>query len=283
MKKLIRLVLGTALLVTMNINANAATNLVRMADKTPVEFGRFVEDIGRSDVIFIGDTHDDRELHEKQLKIIRGLYARSPQLAIAVEMFTADSQRHLDDWTNGRLQERDFMAIYAMNWSYDWRLYRDIFIFARDNHIPMIALNVPKPVIAKVVRQGAKALSEEERKDLPPGGSWVLNPRQAQYLRRIRGQVFGNRPSPIPTANFDEAQALRNEAMAYNIAKFRKQTPERKVVVIAGSWHSIKNGAPESLKQYDSSSAKVVLPDLVEFAWLKPTVEDIDYLITRGD
>lgn len=283
MKKLIRLVLGLALLVTMSINANAATDLVRMADKAPVEFGRFVEDIGRSDVIFIGDTHDDRELHEKQLKIIRGLYARSPQLAIAVEMFTADSQRHLDDWTNGRLQERDFVAIYAMNWSYDWRLYRDIFIFARDNHIPMIALNVPKPVIAKVVRQGAKALTEEERKDLPPGGSWVLNPRQAQYLRRIRGQVFGNRPSPIPTANFDEAQALRNEAMAYNIAKFRKQTPERKVVVIAGSWHSIKNGAPESLKGYGSSTYKVVLPDLVEFAWLKPTAEDIDYLITRGD
>lgn len=282
MKKLMRLVLGLALLVTTGMSANAATNVVRMADKTPVEFGRFLEDIGRSDVIFLGDTHDDKELHEKQLEIIRGLHARSPRLAIGVEMFTADSQRYLDDWTNGKLQERDFVAIYARNWSYDWRLYRDIFIFARDNQIPMIALNVPKPVIAKVVRHGAKALTEEERKDLP-GGPWTLNPRQAGYLSRIRGEVFGNRPSPIPTANFDEAQALRNEAMAYNIGKFRKQTPERKVVVIAGTWHAIKNGVPESLKGYGSSTYKVVLPDLVEFAWLKPTSEDIDYLITGGE
>jgi uncharacterized iron-regulated protein len=282
-KKSIRLVLGLALLVTTSISANAATNVVRMTDKTSVEFGRFVEDIGRSDVIFIGDTHDDRELHEKQLEIIRGVQARAPRLAIGLEMFTADCQRYLDDWTNGKLQERDFAAIYARNWSYDWRLYRDIFIFARDNQIPMIALNVPKPIIAKVVRQGGKALTEEERKDLPPGGTWILNPRQAQYLRRIRGQVFGNRPSPIPTANFDEAQALRNQAMAYNIAKFRKEAPERKVVVIAGTWHAIKNGAPESLKGYGSSTYKVVLPDLPEFAWLKPTAEDVDYLITRGE
>jgi uncharacterized iron-regulated protein len=281
-KDLIRFLLGLVLLLATSTGAQAATNVIRMADKAPVEFGRFVDDIGRSDVIFIGDTHDDSRLHEQQLEIIRALYSRTPQLAIALEMFTADSQQHLDDWTRGKLEEKDFVAIYSRNWSYDWRLYRDIFIFARDNHIPMIALNVPKPIIAKVVRQGAKTLTESERKDLP-GGPWILNPRQGEYLRRIRGQVFGNRPSPIPTANFDEAQALRNQAMAYSIARFRKQTPERKVVVIAGTWHSIKNGAPESLKEYSSSTSEVVLPDLVEFAWLKPTAEDIDYLIPRGE
>src|SRR6185369_4988044 len=112
---------------------------------------------------------------------------------------------------------------------------------------------------------------------------WTLPPRQAEYIRRIREQAFRNIPARFPVANFDEAQALRNDSIAYNITRFREKSPKSKVVVIAGTWHAIKNGAPESLKKFGSFTFKVVLPDLIEFNWLKPTVEDVDYLIPRGD
>jgi uncharacterized iron-regulated protein len=273
---------AVVLLLAGSLNAHAAAGMVRMSDQAPVEFERFLEDVGSAEVLFIGDTHDDITVHQKQLEIIRGLYSKNRKLAIGLEMFTSDSQQALDDWSNGKLDEKVFVAIYAMNWSYDWSMYRDIFLFARENRIPLIALNVPKPIIAKVVRQGGKALTDLDRKDLPPG-PWTLNPRQSMYLKRIREQVFGDRPSPIPRQNFDDAQALRNQTMAFNIAKFRKASPGRTVVVIAGSWHAIKNGAPESLKEYGKSTFKVVLPDLVEFSWLKPTAEDIDYLIPRSN
>ncbi|UFS69316.1 ChaN family lipoprotein [Geomonas sp. RF6] len=269
------------LLLFTSICAHAATKVVRVADNAAVDLGKVVEDLGRSDVVFIGDTHDDTEVHRNQLEIIRSLHQRNRDLAIGVEMFTTDSQRDLDDWVSGKVAEKDFIEVYAKNWSYDWRLYRDIFIYARDNRIPLIALNVPKPIMSKVVRQGAKALEDSDRKELPPGPAWTLHPRQAQYLKLIRQQAFGNAPVRFPVANFDEAQALRNDAMAYNVVKFRKKDPKRKVVVIAGTWHAIKNGAPESLKKYGSCSYKVVLPDLPEFTWLKPTAEDVDYLMPR--
>jgi uncharacterized iron-regulated protein len=277
------LILATILLMATSIGADAATSMVRMADRTPVDVRSFVDEVGGADVVFLGDTHDDNNLHKNQLEIIQALYAKTPKLAIALEMFTADNQRYLDYWSNGQLTERDFADFYAKNWSYDWRLYRDIFIFVRDKQIPMVALNMPKSVAAKVVRQGAQGLNEGDKTYLPPGGPWPLNPRQAEYLRRIRSQVFGNPASPIATRNFDDAQALRNQTMAYHLAEFRKANPGRKVVVIAGSWHAIKNGVPASLKDYGTSSSKVVLPDLVEFKWLKPTTDDIDYLIPRGE
>ncbi|MDR3579131.1 MAG: ChaN family lipoprotein [Oryzomonas sp.] len=283
MKTFIVLTLMAATVLSTSIGANAAMDIVGMNGKGPVDFGKFVEDIGRSEVIFIGDTHDDNRIHVKQLEIIRALYAGNHQLAIGLEMFTTDSQRYLDDWTTGKLDEKEFAAIYARNWSYDWGLYRDLFIFSRDNHIPMIALNVPKAIIAKVVRLGAASLDENDKSELPPGLHWTLHPRQAEYLRRIREQAFRNAPTRIPAANFEEAQALRNNTMAYNIVKYRRKFPERKVIAIAGTWHAIKNGAPESLKDYGSATYKVVLPDLVEFGWLKPTTEDVDYLIPRGD
>jgi uncharacterized iron-regulated protein len=283
MKTFLALTLVAVMVLSASIGANAAMEIVGLSGKNPVDFGKFVEDIGRSEVIFIGDTHDDSHIHVKQLEIIRALYARNPQLAIGLEMFSTDSQRYLDDWTMGKLEEKEFAAIYAKNWSYDWRLYRELFIFSRDNHIPMIALNVPKAIIAKVVGLGAKSLSENDKSELPPDLHWTLPPRQVEYLRLIREQVFGNAPTRIPAANFEEAQALRNGTIAYNIVKYRRKFPERKVVAIAGTWHAIKNGAPECLKDYGSSTYKVVLPDLVEFGWLKPTAEDVDYLIPKGD
>ena len=282
MKTFLSLTLAAVMMLSMTINANAAMAIVGMGGKGPVEFGKFVEDIRRSEVIFIGDTHDDSQIHLKQLEIISALNAGSPQLAIGLEMFTTDNQRYLDDWTRGKLEEKEFAAIYARNWSYDWSLYRDLFIFSRDHHIPMIALNVPKAIMAKVVRLGTTSLSDSDKSELPPDIHWTLPPRQAEYLRRIREQAFGNAPSPIPAANFEAAQALRNCNMAYNIEKYRRKSPERKVVVIAGTWHAIKNGAPECLSDYGRSSYKVVLPDLVEFSWLKPTAEDADYLLPRG-
>ncbi|HJV66759.1 MAG TPA: ChaN family lipoprotein [Geomonas sp.] len=283
MKRLTSFISSIVLLLATGICANAAQSMVRVSDHTPVEFGQVVTDLERADAIFIGDTHDDSELHGKQLDIIRALYAKDPHLAIGLEMFTIENQASLDQWTSGKLEEKDFIHIYSQNWSYDWSLYRDIFIFARDNRIPMIALNLPKQLIANVVRQGGQGLSEADKKELPPGEVWTLTPRQLEYMKRIRQQVFGNRPVPPRLANFDQAQALRNHSMGYRVVKFREKSPQTKVVVVAGVWHAIKNGAPDSLKEYGNCSYKVVLPELREFSWMKPTAEDVDYLIPGGE
>ncbi|GFO55270.1 hypothetical protein GMSM_22770 [Geomonas sp. Red276] len=258
--------------------AGAATNLVRMSDRAPVPLGRVVDEIATADAVFLGDTHDDRSLHAKQLEIIKALYAKNPRLAIGLEMFTIDSQKALDDWTSGKLSESDFLPIYAKNWSYPWELYREIFLFAREKKIPIIALNVPKPVIGKVVRMGAGALTDGDLIGLPPG-PWSLSPRQADYLRLIRQQAFGNLPPRFPSANFDQAQALRNHTMASCVMRYLERTPGSQVVVIAGTWHSIRNGVPDGMKRYGKVEARVLLQDLVEFKWLKPTAEDADFLI----
>lgn len=269
------------LLIGTTINAYAAPQFLKVSDKRTVEFKQFIEDVERSDVIFIGETHDAKKQHENQLEIIRGLYARKVPLAIGLEMLSTDSQRQLDDWTNGNLDEPDFKTIYARNWSFDWQLYRDIFVFARDNHIPMIALNVPKPLISKIVRQGSASLNDNEKKELPPHVSWTLNPSQAEYIRRIYAQVFGNKPKVVSFANFSEAQALRNSVIAWNIAKFREKSPKNKIIVITGTWHAIKNGAPEQLKQTGGLTFKVILPELPEFVIQNVTTDDADYFMLK--
>jgi uncharacterized iron-regulated protein len=268
-------------LTCTNIKADAVPQILRVSDKRTVEYKRFIEDIERSDVIFIGETHDVIKQHENQLDIIRTLFARNVPVAIALEMFSADSQQQLDDWSNGKLDEQSFKLIYGNNWSYDWQLYRDIFIFARNNHIPMIALNLPKPIVSKVVRQGSAALNDNDKKEIPANISWTLNPPQTEYLRRVTAQAFGNKLGAAMFTNFCEAQALRNSAIAWRISKYGEKSPKNKIVVITGTWHAIKNGAPEQLKQYGRLKYEVILPELPEFVIQNITTDEADYFILK--
>lgn len=148
--------------------ADAGPKFLKVETRQTVDLNSFLDDVPASGVLFIGEAHDDELQHRQQLDIIRGLHARKIPIAIGIEMFAADAQQQLDDWVQGKVEEEQFRKAYADQWSYDWKLYRDIFLFAREKRIPMVALNVPKPVVSKVVRSGAAALTPADRKDIPP-------------------------------------------------------------------------------------------------------------------
>ena len=276
-----RSVLLIVLSVVPCIGAHAVTHFLHVGDKRVVALPRLITDISNSDLVFIGETHDDAAHHETELDIIRALHARGIPVAVGLEMFASDSQRQLDDWIAGKLDERSFMPTWSGNWSYDWRLYRDIFLFARDNHIPLIGLNVPKPLVFKVAARGAAGLGEADARELPPRISWELNPLQTAYLKRVFSHVFGNNPEDKSFANFCQAQALRNNGMAWNISKFLNKNPSAKVVVIAGTWHAVKNGVPEQVARYGSRTSVVILPELPEFNAGNATPRETDYLFMR--
>jgi uncharacterized iron-regulated protein len=249
-----------------------------VGDKNPADLAEVVKNVERADVIFIGEIHYNEKHHKAQLDIIRSLQGKKIPVAIGLEMFTPDDQQQLDAWTEGKLDEESFLPVYARNWSYGWQLYRDLFIFARDNRIPLIALNIPKPVISKVMAQGKSALQESE---IPPKISWALNESQAGYMRTISRQVFGNTPPEKYVARLCEAQALRNSGMAWNITRYRQKQEAVKVVVLAGVWHAVKNGVPGLLSAYGRLTYKVILPELTEFSLENAMVGEADYLIMR--
>lgn len=249
-----------------------------VGDGKGADLAEVVKNVERADVIFIGEIHYNQQHHTAQLDIIRSLHAKKLPVAIGLEMFAPEDQQRLDDWTGGKLDEESFLPIYARNWSYGWHLYRDLFIFARDNHIPLIALNIPKPVISKVMAQGPSALQESE---VPPKISWTLNEPQADYMRTIAGQVFGGSPPAKYLTRLSEAQALRNSGMAWNIARYKQKHAADRVVVLAGIWHAVKHGVPELLSKYGTYSYKVIVPELAEFNLENATLGEADYLMMR--
>jgi uncharacterized iron-regulated protein len=180
------------------------------------------------------------------------------------------------------MSEQDFQAAYSKNWSFPWQMYRDVFIFARDNKIPMIALNIPKPIAAKVARQGFASLSAEERKDLPPGITCELQSKYTELLQRAFGQVFKHIVKDSRFTYFCESQTLRNTTMAWNIARYLKVHPDRKVVAICGIWHGVKDGAPGHLPDFGTYTVRVILPEIPELNPQNTTLQETDYLVRKG-
>jgi uncharacterized iron-regulated protein len=253
--------------------------ITRMSDRQTVSFSQMLADTEGSDLILIAEEHINIKHHEMQLDIIRSLWAKKTPLAIGLEMFQTDNQKSLDDWIEGKITEESFKAIYARNWSYDWSLYRDIFIFARDNRIPMIALNIPKEVVFKVAKQGFASLTPEERKNLPSGVTCDLNKPQTEFLKKTFEDVFMHEAKGKVFTYFCEAQAVRNNGMAMNIANDQKRHPGRKLVALAGIWHAVKHGIPERFTGINVPSYKVILPEIPEINTKNATPALIDYLI----
>ena len=252
-----------------------------MSDRQSISIPQLASVIDRSDVVLIGEAHDNKDHHRIQLEWIRYLADRKVPFAIGLEMFESGSQKALDDWTRGKISEDEFRLIYAKNWSLDWGLYRDIFLFARDRKIPLLGLNVPKESAVKVARKGFASLTPEEKKGLPEGASADLDNPHTPFLEKIFKKVFlRNAPSERVFTFFCEAQSLRNSGMASNIIRFRKGNPGTKVVALAGVWHSVKNAIPDQLKRMDEKQATVVIiPEITELNRRTASAELVDYMI----
>lgn len=210
-------------------------------------------------VVFIGENHDRYDHHLKQLAIIERLHQLDPNLAIGVEYLQQPFQQQLDDYIAGRTTEQEFLRAsdYYQNWGYDYRLYAPIFRFAREQHIPVRALNVPSDLPSAVAKAGLAALTPAQRKYLPS----EIVPADEAYRKRLRQAFAGHRAEK--SGDFDhfvEAQLVWDEGMAQSAAEYLNQNPGRRMVILAGSGHlAFGSGIPKRLERRTHLAYAIVL------------------------
>ena len=210
-------------------------------------------------VVLVGETHDRYDHHLNQLEIIRNQYASNPQLAIGIEFIQQPFQAVLDDYIAGRIDEADMLrqTEYFDRWRYDFRLYRPIFQFARDNRIPLVALNIDRDITDAVKEGGVESLSQEQKEQLPEE---VYRGDEA-YHERLR-EIFKHHPGATEEKfeSFLEIQLLWDESMAERAAEWLKQHPQGKMVILAGSGHILYgSGIPHRLdRRIQVTSSSVI-------------------------
>jgi uncharacterized iron-regulated protein len=220
------------------------------------QLGELTGQLARNRVLFIGEVHDRLEHHRNQLNIIKSVYARYPDLAIGVEYFQKPFQPYLDDYIAGRITERQMLVKteYFKRWQLDFRLLQPIFRFARENRIPVIALNVPDEIHNKVFMGGMKSLSPGELAQTPAD----IEPASASYLQRLKS-IFNSHPASNDFDTFVEGVLLWDESMADTAARYLKAHPGSRMVILAGMVHVMYgDGIPERLDRRLGSDQSVV-------------------------
>jgi uncharacterized iron-regulated protein len=276
---MLRTVCVTVIILLLAVEARANRTITRLSDGQNISQSQLADAAGSCDLILIGEAHDQKVHHELQLDLIRHLAGRLP-LAIGLEMMQANYQQQLDEWAAGTMSEPAMQAVFSKNWSENWQIYRDIFIFARDHHIPMVALNVPIAIVKKVSQHGFASLTPEEKQDLPEGTSCDLSNPQIALLRRSFQEVGSHAGNGKVFSNFCEAQTVRNSGMALHLARYQRSHPKQKVVVLTGIMHAVKYAIPDQLERNGSKLAcTVILPETPELNRHNTSSREADYLV----
>jgi len=255
-----------------------SNSILKVSDGRVVELPELIEGVKGYRLIFAGEMHDEKWTHAAQLKLISALKDAGVNVAIGLEMFRKESQKDLDDWVAGKMSLEEFRVVYRMNWGLPWRQYSDIFFYARDNRVPMVALNISRKIIHQVFTKGFGALGPKDLEELGDVECRVDKP----YEEFIREAMKEHDIKDASFKNFCEAQMLWDTSMAKNSVEYLKNNEGTTLVVLAGTGHSWKRGIPARVSKRSDMKFVVIIPEAED----KPsrsnvTATDADYLWLR--
>ena len=133
-------------------------------------------------------------------------------------------------------------------------MVRPIFEFARENRIPILALNVSEEIHKKVYKGGLKSLTPEERAEIPAD----IQPANSSYTSRLQA-IFDTHPQANNFGNFVDGVLSWDEAMADTTVRYLNKHPQSKVVVLAGLVHILYgDGIPERVNRRLAGNQSVI-------------------------
>ncbi|ARV60958.1 hypothetical protein BZZ01_22145 [Nostocales cyanobacterium HT-58-2] len=199
--------------------------------------------LNKSNVVYLGEIHNNPKDHKNQLKIIQELYKQNPKIAIAMEMFQKPYQGVVNQYLAGKITEEELIekSEYEKRWGFPWQNYAPILNFAKEKQLSVITLNTPSEITRKVAQKGLESLTPSEQKLIPPLSEIQTNNEEyRQQLESVFQQhQAANHGNSTDIENFFQAQVLWDETMAEGIAKFRKTYPNYQIIVLAGQGHII--------------------------------------------
>lgn len=221
-----------------------------------------MENLRSERLLYVGETHTAFADHLLQLEVLRGMASRPEGLAIGVEWFQARFQPVLDSYMAGEIDEAEMLrgTEYYQRWRFDYRLYRPIIRFARENGIPMIALNASQELTGEIGRVGINGLPEALRDELPD--SYDVNDKDYEDKLRemFKAHDRGGRVSDEGAfERFVEVQLTWDETMAEHVADYLNSNPDGRILVLAGKGHvGGRSGIPNRVTRRTGIEGKTI-------------------------
>ncbi len=199
-------------------------------------------------VVLVGETHTRYDHHLVQLEVLKQLHQASPNLALGVEWFQQPFQSYLDAFIAGEITEEQMLhrTDYFERWRFDYRLYRPILQYAREQQIPIIALNASRELTGALSKSGFDDLSDELKVQLPSSYDWS----DKAYEDRLRESFDAHPNYPGKFEDFLRGQLTWDESMAERAVQYLQENPDTRMLILAGSGHiAYGSGIPNRIKR----------------------------------
>ncbi len=222
-------------------------------------------------VVLVGESHTSYSDHQNQLAVIKALYPHwRKKMGIGLEFVQSPYQSVLDDYIASKLTDAQMLkkTEWYKRWGYDFRLYREIFHYAKENKIPLIALNAPKELTKKISKNGIVGLSAEDRRKLPKHIKASQSYRD-RLIKVYHQHSHASHSNQKKLDNFIDVQLAWDASMAANAARAVRSGRINNMVLLAGSGHVVRQAIPVRLKL----STAIVVNDLPD------DLSQIDFLL----
>jgi uncharacterized iron-regulated protein len=202
-----------------------------------IKYSKMLKELEEADVVLFGEQHNDPIAHWLQLELAKDLHRAHPQnFAIGAEMFEADVQLVLNEYMADQVPESNFEQ-ESRPWPNFKTDYKPVLHYAKQQHIPFIATNVPRRYAAMVSAGSLKALegvSESAKSYIAPLPIQVdMNlPGYKKMMSMFGSSTHGNTKSE----NIVQAQALKDATMAHFIGQQVQQG--KQLLHFNGTYHS---------------------------------------------
>ena len=247
--------------MTFSIFAQANPEHYRIYDAkgNPATMAQILEAVGKNDVTFLGEMHDDAVGHALQFEVFKAAvekYSANRKITLSMEMFERDLQMVVNEYLAGLITEKKFMDD-SRPWGNYKTDYRPLVELAKEKGFPVIAANAPRRYVNMVSRGGREklnSLSKEAKNFLPP-----LPYAQASeaYSKKFKALMGGAPEAQMGLNNILDSQSLWDAGMAYNISQ--GIVKNGLIVHLNGAFHTENRlGTVEHLLQY-KPKAKVLV------------------------
>ncbi len=222
------------------------------ASGQPADYDQMLRELAQADVVLFGEQHNDALTHWLELQVAKDLrQLKQPgQLVLGLEMFERDVQPLVARYAAGTLADTAFER-QARPWPNYVTDYRPLLQFARENNIPVIGTNAPRP-FARVVAQ--RSLTALDKLPAPDRALLAPLPLKVDYdlpgYKNMAAMFGGDGTAHGGGAQtIIQAQALKDATMAHFIQASRQ--PGQTLLHLNGSYHSDHHdGIVAWLRQY---------------------------------
>ncbi len=263
MLKVLLFSIFTALLnYTVSAQTTDSAFRIYTAEGNAATLEQIIDAAGKSDVVFLGENHDDATAHYLQTEIFKKafeIYGKNRKIALSLEMFERDVQTVVDEYLKGLITEKKFLDD-SRPWNNYKTDYRPLIEFAKLNNLPVIAANAPRRYVNMVSRNGRESLNQLS----PEAKRWLAplpyNTASQKYAEKFNALMGGMKSEVNAPSKILESQTLWDTTMAFSISELLRKEKSALLIHLNGSFHTENRlGTAEQLLKFNPKAKITVV------------------------